>query len=74
MLTICERSFRISKLSEESREVLEVIVSASGTLADVAKTCGTSFDQTEKHLSLLLNQALVTRSVGNRECAVYRAA
>jgi hypothetical protein len=75
MLNDSERGFRISKLTDDCRAALAVLVDQTGaTLADVAKMCGTSFDQTEKALCHLVHEGLATRSNASRTYGVFRAA
>jgi hypothetical protein len=82
-------AFRVSKLSAEHVSALNAVIAAPGsTLAQLAAALDAHQDldqssaerarllanRIEHRLSALIDEALITRSVGGRDTATYRAA
>jgi len=74
MLTPTMKAFRIAHL--EQRHVATALGALSSTpesLAQVAAGYGATVEDAEKHLSLLCDESLATRTVGSRVTARYAA-
>jgi hypothetical protein len=68
------RSFRVSKLNTAHATALSVLTSTGQTLATIAGLIGTSVDDAEKKLSVLVDEGLCNRTRGTRPVAVYTVA
>jgi hypothetical protein len=74
MLNSTERTFRISKLDAALVKALNTLTSTPKSLATIAAAYGTTQDNAEKDLSLLVDEGLATRTTGDRTNATYKLA
>jgi len=67
------KAFRISKLEPHHVTALNVLSSTPQTLAAIASALGTTQDDAEKKLAILIDEGLAARTVGSRTSAKYTA-
>ena len=65
------KTFRISKLETHHTTALNNLSSTPQTLAQIAPAYGVTQDAAEKHLSLLVDEGLATRTSGSRTTSKY---
>jgi hypothetical protein len=71
MLNATERAFRISKLDAVLVKALNALSTTPKSLATIAAAYGATQDIAEKHLSILIDEGLCTRTKGSRLTATY---
>lgn len=71
MLTPAMKSFRLTKLNTAHVVAQGALSSTAQSLASIAVGLGISQDDAEKRLSLLIDEALASRTTGTRITARY---
>jgi hypothetical protein len=74
MLNPTERAFRISKLDPICSRALNALSATPKSLAALATAFGLNQDVLEKNLSLLVDEGLCARTIGDRITATYKLA
>ena len=70
-MTTAQKNFRSSKLEAHHTAALNALTAQPQSLAQIAAAYGVTQDACEKHLSLLVDEGLATRSRGDRTSARY---
>ena len=68
------RTFRVSKLNVSHLTALAALAAVGQALATIAGLIGTTVDDAEKKLSLLVDEGLAARTLGGRTSASYKLA